>query len=165
MHPLHFPLSIWLLLFATSDISTFSCLHFYIAFLGSISALKPSIVPPYRSTASMLCLPSHFSHVWLCVTPMDCSPLDSSVHDILQEIILEWVAMPSRGSSWPRDRTHISYVSCIRQVGSLPLAPPGKPLLCLSWEYWIPQRWGKPTKCAGLHLGWLLMPMEVQQFF
>ena len=27
---------------------------------------------------------------------------------------LEWVAMPSsRGSSWPRDRTHVSYVSCI----------------------------------------------------
>ena len=27
---------------------------------------------------------------------------------------LEWVAMPfSRGSSWPRDRTHISSVSCI----------------------------------------------------
>ena len=37
-----------------------------------------------------------------------------SVHGILQARILEWVAMPSsRGSSQPRDQTHISYVSCI----------------------------------------------------
>ena len=49
---------------------------------------------------------------------MDCSPPGSSVHGICQARILEWVAMPtSRGSSWSRDRTHISYVSCIgRQV-------------------------------------------------
>ena len=42
-----------------------------------------------------------------CLTlcnPMDCSPPDSSVHGILQAIILEWVAMPfSRGSSQPRN--------------------------------------------------------------
>ena len=45
---------------------------------------------------------------------MDCSPLGSSVHMILQARILEWIAMPSsRGSSQPRDWTHISYVSCI----------------------------------------------------
>ena len=45
---------------------------------------------------------------------MDCSLPGSSVHLILQARILEWVAMPSsRGSSWPRDRTHVvSYVSC-----------------------------------------------------
>ena len=42
---------------------------------------------------------------------MDCSLLGSSVHGILLERILEWVAMPfSRGSSWPRDWT---WVSCI----------------------------------------------------
>ena len=46
--------------------------------------------------------------------PMDCSPPGSSVHGILQARILEWVAMPfSRESSQPRDRTHISCVSCI----------------------------------------------------
>ena len=45
--------------------------------------------------------------------PVDCSPPGSSVHEILQARILEWVAMPSsRGSSRPRDRTHISCVSC-----------------------------------------------------
>ena len=36
--------------------------------------------------------------------PMDFSTPGSSVHDILQARILEWVAMPSsRGSSQPRD--------------------------------------------------------------
>ena len=53
----------------------------------------------------------------LCPTlcdPVDCSPPGSSVHGILQARILEWVAVPSsRGSSWPRDQTCVSYVSCI----------------------------------------------------
>ena len=46
--------------------------------------------------------------------PMDCRPSGSPVRGILQARILEWVAVPfSRGSSPPRDRAHISYVSCI----------------------------------------------------
>ena len=46
--------------------------------------------------------------------PVDCSPPGSSVHGILQAIILEWVAMSSsRGSPWPRDQTCISCGSCI----------------------------------------------------
>ena len=41
--------------------------------------------------------------------PMDCSPPGSSVREILQARILEWVAMPSsRGSFWPRDWTRVS---------------------------------------------------------
>ena len=50
--------------------------------------------------------------------PMDCSLPGSSVHGILQAQILEWVAVPSsRGSSRPRDQTHVSYVFSIgRQV-------------------------------------------------
>ena len=44
--------------------------------------------------------------------PMDCSLPGSSVHGILQVRILEWVAMPSsRGSSQPKDQTHVSYIS------------------------------------------------------
>ena len=79
----------------------------------------------------------------LCQT-MDCSPPGSSVHGILQARILEWVAISSsRGSRWIRDHTHDliltwlpvspprdgTRVSCLMygQVGSLPLAPPGKP--------------------------------------
>ena len=61
--------------------------------------------------------------------PIDCSLPGSSAHRILQARILEWVAMPSsRGSSWPRDWTH---VSCLLPwyMGSLPLAPPGEPII------------------------------------
>ena len=49
---------------------------------------------------------------------MDCSPLGSSVHGIFQARILEWVAISfSRASSWCRDQTHISCISCIgRQI-------------------------------------------------
>ena len=47
-------------------------------------------------------------------------PPGSSVCGILQATILEWVAMPSsRGSSWPRDQTHISYISCIEVAGDV----------------------------------------------
>ena len=42
-------------------------------------------------------------HAQSCETlskTMDCSPADSSVHGVLQAVILEWVAMlSSRGSS------------------------------------------------------------------
>ena len=45
---------------------------------------------------------------------MDCSLPGSSVHEILQARILEWVAMPSsRGSSQPRDQIWVSYLSCV----------------------------------------------------
>ena len=52
----------------------------------------------------------------------------SSVHGTSQARILEWVAMPSsRGSSQPRDQTCISLLHLVHwQVGSLPLAAPGK---------------------------------------
>ena len=41
--------------------------------------------------------------------PHDCSPPGSPVHGILQVRILQWVSMPSsRGSSGPRDRTHLT---------------------------------------------------------
>ena len=50
----------------------------------------------------------------LCLTrcdPMVCSLPGSSVHGILQARILEWVAISfSRGSSWPRNQTHISCI-------------------------------------------------------
>ena len=51
-------------------------------------------------------------HTQSCLTlcdPMDCSPPGSSVHEISQTRILEWVPISfSRGSSWPRDQTRIS---------------------------------------------------------
>ena len=52
-----------------------------------------------------------------CLTlwdPRGCSLPDSSVHGISQARILEWVAISfSRGSSLPKDQTHVSWFSCI----------------------------------------------------
>ena len=50
--------------------------------------------------------------------PMDCILPGASVHGVLQARILEWVTTSfSRGSSQPRDQTHVSRVSCIgRQI-------------------------------------------------
>ena len=61
---------------------------------------------------------------------MDCIPLGSSVHGILQTIILEWVAISfSREYSWPRNQTR----SPALQADSLPSEP-----LCLNHNYaWI----------------------------
>ena len=48
----------------------------------------------------------------LCQTlcePVDCSLPGSSVHEIFQATILEWISTPSsRGPSWPRDWTRVS---------------------------------------------------------
>ena len=44
----------------------------------------------------------------------NCNPPSSSVLEISQARILEWVAIsPSRGYSWPRDWTHVSCISCL----------------------------------------------------
>ena len=61
------------------------------------------------------CLLSCFSRLWLCAPwTVYCQP-GSSVHEIIQARILEWVAVPSsRGSSRPRDQTHVSCGSCIK---------------------------------------------------
>ena len=58
---------------------------------------------------------------WTLCDPTDCSPPGSSVHGISQTRTLEWVAISSsRGSSRPRNQTHIS---CLLhwQVNSIPL--------------------------------------------
>ena len=53
------------------------------------------------------------SHVQFFCNPMDCSPSGSSLHGISQARILEWVAISSpRGTSQPRDWTHVSCISC-----------------------------------------------------
>ena len=60
-----------------------------------------------------MCAESLQLHLTLC-NPMDCSPPGSFVHGLLQARILEWVPVPSsRGSSPPRSRTYVSYVSWI----------------------------------------------------
>ena len=64
------------------------------------------------------------SSLTLC-NSMDCSPPGSSVHGILQAKILECVAiLSSRGSSWPKDQTHISHID---RWKFFPTVLPGKP--------------------------------------
>ena len=71
------------------------------------------------------CLLSHFSCVWLFVTPWTvCSLPGSSVHGILQSRILEWVATPSsRGFSRLGDWTCVSCTA----GGFCTIESPGKP--------------------------------------
>ena len=70
----------------------------------------------------------------LCLTlcnPMDCSPPGSSVHEILQARILDWVAISfSRRCSRLRDQT---LWSSALQADSLPSEPPGKPTAYCRW--------------------------------
>ena len=54
------------------------------------------------------------SHVLSLCDPMNCSPPGYSIYWTFQARILEWVAIfCSRGSSQPRDQTHVSCISCI----------------------------------------------------
>ena len=77
--------------------------------------IAPSLSSTFLLQSLYACV--HAKLLQSCLTlcdAMDCSPPGSSVLGILQTIIPEWVAMPSsRGSSQPRDRTCISYISCI----------------------------------------------------
>ena len=60
---------------------------------------------------------SHFSHVWLFAIPWTAAHQAPLSMGILQVRIPKWIAMPSsRGSSRPRDRIHVSYVSCIGRL-------------------------------------------------
>ena len=71
---------------------------------------------------------------WLQSCPTLCDPLDcswpgSSDHGIFRAQILEWVTISfSKGSSQPRDGTQVSGL-LYWQVGSLPLPPPGNPII------------------------------------
>ena len=67
---------------------------------------------PNRVPWAISVLISHLFYVAVvksCWTPMDHSLPISSIHEISQARILEWVAVSfSGGSSWPRDQTHVS---------------------------------------------------------
>ena len=72
---------------------------------------------------------SHFSHARLC-NSMDCSPPSYSVHGVLQARILEWVARPSSRGIFPVQGSNPGLLCLLHgQVVSLPLEPPGKPIL------------------------------------
>ena len=70
--------------------------------------------------------------------PMACSPPGSSVHEISQAITLGWVAISfSRGLSWPRDQTRVSYIAGGFFTTELPGKPPKytySPFPCNIWN-------------------------------
>ena len=111
----------------SSKMSFYSFFIFYLRFpvkiVSSLSLLflvssirKPSGLPKCEviiTKSFHVCAKSPQTCPTLC-DPMDYSLPGSSVQGILQARILDWVAISSyRGSSQPRDQTHISYVSCI----------------------------------------------------
>ena len=67
----------------------------------------------------------------LCLTlcnPMDCSLPGSSVHEISQARILEWVDHALLQGIFPTQGLNTRLLCLLHwQAGSLPLAPPGKP--------------------------------------
>ena len=63
----------------------------------------------------------------LC-NPMDCSLPVSSVHEILQARILEWVAISPLEDLADPGIKPTSPVSSVLQVDSLPTEPLGKPI-------------------------------------
>ena len=89
--------------------------------------------------------------------PMECSPPGSSVHGISQAWILEWVAIFfSRGSSWPRDRTQVSYIGrTILQQWATWEAP----LHCSGIMYYI------FTNSNALSTWWLFVIIKYTQIF
>ena len=99
---------------------------------------------------------SHFSHVWLFVTPWTVPCQASPSMGFSKARILEWVAMPSsRGSSPLRDGTQVSYVS---YIGRRVL---GKPMLYIalcqkrcfkkqvSEEEAELEKWTYPLRCCS----------------
>ena len=134
-------LSVWYL-----SITCLSACDWYITYLYSeiIYVLFPLCVP--------VC-----SVAQLCPTlcgPMDCSPPGFSVHGTFQARILGWFAISySRGSSQPRDWTHISCVSCIgRQILSLPLRHLGSPAVsCAEPHTWAPPSGDEFLGASGVY--------------
>ena len=83
------------------------------AFLSPVS--NQGLHVAFGCHSSLLMLAQSLSCVQLFVTPWPWSPPGSSVHGIFQARILEWAAISlSTGSSWTRDRSHVSYTS--RQI-------------------------------------------------
>ena len=73
----------------------------------SIFALYTTLFTAFTSACSV---------TKLCLTlydPINCNLPGSSVHGIFHTRILERVAISSRGSSWPRNQTHVFWISCI----------------------------------------------------
>ena len=99
--------------------------------------------------------------VQLFVTPMDCSPSDSSLHEIFQARILEWVVI-----SYSRYCVYIYHLYFTQQLLLLLLlSHVSRVQLC--WPHrWQPTRlprpWDSPGKNTGVGFHFLLQCMKVK---
>ena len=90
------------------------------------------------------------SYLTLC-DPMDCSPQDSSVHGIILAEILQCVVISSsRGSSWPREWTHISFT----KADSLQLSGLGNPQANRLSFNLSPESWKWKSNMWEWTIGW-----------
>ena len=62
-------------------------------------------------TCACLCVATWLQSYPALCDPVDCSPPSFSIHEILQARIVEWVAIPSRGSSQPGDQTRLFHIA------------------------------------------------------
>ena len=125
---MHWLLQIWVEVCANPTQS--QCIHTSRVLLENTgnSLLRRQLMPSLRLDSRLCCCLVSQS----CLTLLwpFCSPPGSSVYGILQARILEWVAISfSKGSSWPRDWTHITGLS----GGFLPLSRLGSPYARLYW--------------------------------
>ena len=91
--------------------SVFKLLGWWRGFLIHWEKNQKSNSIGYQDISPLCCVAQ--SCLTLC-DAVNCGPPSSFVHGIILARTLEWVAISySRGSSWLRDQTHVSYVSCI----------------------------------------------------
>ena len=94
--------------------------------------------------------------------PIDYSPPGSSVQGILQARVLEWIATLFSGrSSWPRDQTHVSYISCIGRQVLYHQHHLGSRLLCVSVQFSSVTQ-SCPTLCDIMNLNTPGLPVHHQ---
>ena len=101
---------------------------------GTAGNLFP--LPGFIFSLDLIAVVQLISHVWLFWDPMGCSPPSSFICGISHARILGWVALSfSGGSSWPRDLTLVSCVSCSDGSGEQLQQRPAKPKMFPIWPF------------------------------
>ena len=104
----------------------------------------------HQPVSAVYATPSHSAASTLC-DPMHCSPPGSSVREILQPRILEWVAIPSPKDLPDPGIEPVSPVSPASQADTLPPSPQRSPYISLyapSKEDLLTIRWDFSDKCC-----------------
>ena len=100
-------------------------IHRHLLNTSGLSELK---VLMWQCGCACMCACVHAQSCPTLCNPIDCSPPGSSVHGTFQARILNRVAVSFfRGSSWPRNWTSVSCVSCIDRCVLYQLSHQGSP--------------------------------------